>query len=40
MPAEAIKAANVEQILPLDGIYAAIEKRVIQICRATPVGAK
>jgi len=40
MPAEAIKAANVEQILPLDDIYAAIEKRVIQICRATPVGAK
>jgi two-component system, chemotaxis family, protein-glutamate methylesterase/glutaminase len=40
MPAEAIKAANVEQILPLDDIYAAIEKRVIQICKATPVGAK
>jgi two-component system chemotaxis response regulator CheB len=40
MPAEAIKAANVEQVLPLDDIYAAIEKRVIQICKATPVGAK
>jgi two-component system, chemotaxis family, protein-glutamate methylesterase/glutaminase len=40
MPAEAIKAAHVEQILPLDDIYAAIEKRVIQICKATPVGAK
>jgi two-component system, chemotaxis family, protein-glutamate methylesterase/glutaminase len=40
MPAEAIKAANVEQVLPLDDIYAAIEKRVIQICKAAPVGAK
>jgi two-component system chemotaxis response regulator CheB len=40
MPAEAIKAASVEQVLPLDEIYAAIEKRVIQICKATPVGAK
>jgi two-component system, chemotaxis family, protein-glutamate methylesterase/glutaminase len=39
MPAEAIKAANVEQVLPLDDIYAAIEKRVINICKATPVGA-
>jgi two-component system, chemotaxis family, protein-glutamate methylesterase/glutaminase len=40
MPAEAIKAANVEQVLPLDDIYAAIEKRVINICKATPVGVK
>src|SRR6202040_2396194 len=40
MPAEAIKAASVEQVLPLDDIYAAIEKRVINICKATPVGAK
>jgi two-component system, chemotaxis family, protein-glutamate methylesterase/glutaminase len=40
MPAEAIKAAQVEQVLPLDDIYAAIEKRVIHICKATPVGAK
>jgi two-component system chemotaxis response regulator CheB len=39
MPAEAIKAANVEQVLPLDDIYAAIEKRVINICKATPAGA-
>jgi two-component system chemotaxis response regulator CheB len=38
MPAEAIKAANVEQVLPLDDIYAAIEKRVINICKATPAG--
>jgi two-component system chemotaxis response regulator CheB len=40
MPAEAIKAANVEKVLPLDDIYAAIEKRVINICKATPVGVK
>jgi two-component system chemotaxis response regulator CheB len=40
MPAEAIKAANVEHVLALDDIYAAIEKRVIGICRATPVGVK
>jgi two-component system, chemotaxis family, protein-glutamate methylesterase/glutaminase len=40
MPAEAIKAANVQQVLPLDDIYAAIEKRVINICKATPVGVK
>jgi two-component system, chemotaxis family, protein-glutamate methylesterase/glutaminase len=40
MPAEAIKAANVEQVLGIDDIYAAIEKRVIGICKATPVGVK
>jgi len=40
MPAEAIKAAAVEHVLGIDDIYAAIEKRVIGICRATPVGAK
>jgi two-component system chemotaxis response regulator CheB len=40
MPAEAIKAANVEHVLALDDIYAAIEKRVIGICRPTPVGVK
>jgi two-component system chemotaxis response regulator CheB len=40
MPAEAIKAANVEHVLGIDDIYAAIEKRVIGICKATPVGVK
>ncbi len=42
MPAEAIKAANVEQILGIDDIYAAIEKRVIGLTKAapTPVGVK
>jgi two-component system, chemotaxis family, protein-glutamate methylesterase/glutaminase len=38
MPAEAIKAANVEQVLGIDDIYAAIEKRVIGISKAAPVG--
>jgi two-component system chemotaxis response regulator CheB len=40
MPAEAIKAQAVDQILGLDDIYAAIEKRVIALTRATPVGAR
>jgi two-component system, chemotaxis family, protein-glutamate methylesterase/glutaminase len=40
MPAEAIKAANVEHVLPLDDIYPAIEKRVIGICKASPVGVR
>jgi two-component system chemotaxis response regulator CheB len=40
MPAEAIKLAAVDRVLPIDDIYAAIEKRVIGICKATPVGAK
>jgi len=38
MPAEAIKAANVEQVLGIDDIYAAIEKRVIGISKVAPVG--
>ena len=40
MPAEAIKVAGVEQVLPIDDIYSAIEKRVIGLCRPTPVGVK
>jgi two-component system chemotaxis response regulator CheB len=40
MPAEAIKVAAVDQVLAIDDIYAAIEKRVIGLCKATPVGAK
>jgi two-component system chemotaxis response regulator CheB len=40
MPAEAIKVAAVDQVLAIGDIYAAIEKRVINICKATPVGAK
>jgi two-component system, chemotaxis family, protein-glutamate methylesterase/glutaminase len=40
MPAEAIKVAGVEQVLPIDDIYAAIEKRVVALSKATPVGAR
>ena len=42
MPAEAIKAANVEQVLGIDDIYAAIEKRVIGLTKSAPmpVGVK
>jgi two-component system, chemotaxis family, protein-glutamate methylesterase/glutaminase len=40
MPAEAIKLAVVDQVLAIDDVYAAIEKRVIGISKATPVGAK
>jgi len=40
MPAEAIKTGVVEQVLPLDEIYPAIEKRVLNLSRATPVGAR
>jgi two-component system chemotaxis response regulator CheB len=40
MPAEAIKVAGVEQVLPIDDIYSAIEKRVIGLCKAAPVGVK
>jgi two-component system chemotaxis response regulator CheB len=40
MPAEAIKAAAADQVLAIDDIYAAIEKRVISISKALPVGVK
>jgi two-component system chemotaxis response regulator CheB len=40
MPAEAIKAGAVDQVLGIDDIYAAIEKRVLGICRPTPVGVR
>jgi len=40
MPAEAIKLGAVDQVLGIDDIYAAIEKRVIGICRPTPVGTR
>jgi two-component system, chemotaxis family, protein-glutamate methylesterase/glutaminase len=40
MPAEAIKLQVVDQVLGLDDIYAAIEKRVLALTRATPVGAR
>jgi two-component system chemotaxis response regulator CheB len=40
MPAEALKVAAVDQVLAIDDIYAAIEKRVISICKSTPVGVR
>ena len=40
MPAEAIKLQVVDQVLGLDDVYAAIEKRVLALTRATPVGAR
>jgi two-component system, chemotaxis family, protein-glutamate methylesterase/glutaminase len=39
MPAEAIKAGAVDQVLPIDQIYAAIEKRVLYVYGASRVGA-
>jgi two-component system chemotaxis response regulator CheB len=39
MPAEAIKIGVVDQVMGIDDIYAAIEKRVLSICRVAPVGA-
>ncbi len=40
MPAEAIKAGVVDQVLGIDEIYSAIEKRVLALSKATPVGAR
>jgi two-component system chemotaxis response regulator CheB len=40
MPSEAIKAGVVEQVLGIDDIYQAIEKRVVGICKPTPAGVR
>jgi len=40
MPAEAIKAGVVDHVLGIDEIYPAIEKRVLGLSKATPVGAR
>jgi two-component system chemotaxis response regulator CheB len=40
MPGEVVKAGVVDQTLAIDDIYAAIEKRVLGLCRATPVGVR
>ncbi len=40
MPAEAIKAGAVDQVLGIDDIYPAIEKRVLGLCRPTPAGVR
>jgi len=39
MPAEAIKTGVVDQVLPIDGIPAAIEKRAMYLMGAAKVGA-
>ncbi|HMD43424.1 MAG TPA: chemotaxis response regulator protein-glutamate methylesterase [Candidatus Acidoferrum sp.] len=38
MPAEAIKTGAVEQVLGIDDLYPAIEKRVLSLSRAMPAG--
>ena len=40
MPAEAIKAGVVDQVLGIDDVYTAIEKRVLGLCRPTPAGVR
>ena len=40
MPAETIKAGVADQVLAIDEIYAAIEKRVLALSKAAPVGAR
>ncbi|MDE3109683.1 MAG: chemotaxis response regulator protein-glutamate methylesterase [Acidobacteriota bacterium] len=40
MPAEAIKTGAVDEVLPLDAIAGAIEKRVAQLARLAMVGAR
>src|SRR5947209_1457008 len=40
MPAEVIKSGVVDQVLGIDDIYAAIEKRVLGICRPAPAGVR
>jgi chemotaxis response regulator CheB len=39
MPQEAIKTGAVDQVLPMENIYHAIEKRVLYIFGAARVGA-
>jgi two-component system chemotaxis response regulator CheB len=40
MPAEAIKTGVVDEVLGLDEISGAIEKRIVKICRLVPAGAR
>ena len=40
MPAEAIKTGVVDEVLGLDDISGAIEKRIAKICRLSPVGVR
>jgi two-component system chemotaxis response regulator CheB len=38
MPSEAIRAGSVNEVLPLEEIAGAIERRVMKVCRLAPVG--
>jgi two-component system, chemotaxis family, protein-glutamate methylesterase/glutaminase len=40
MPDEAIKTGVVEQVLAIDDIYPAIERRVLSLSKALPVGVR
>jgi chemotaxis response regulator CheB len=40
MPAEAINAGVVDQVLGIDDIYQAIEKRVVGLSKPTPAGVR
>ncbi len=40
MPAEAIQTGAVDEVLPLDSISGAIEKRVAKLCRFVPVATR
>jgi chemotaxis response regulator CheB len=40
MPAEAIATGAVEEILPLDSISGAIERRVAKLCKLVPVATR
>jgi two-component system chemotaxis response regulator CheB len=40
MPAETIKAGVVDQVLGIDDIYSAIERRVLGLSKAAPVGVR
>jgi two-component system chemotaxis response regulator CheB len=40
MPDEVIKTGVVEQVLAIDDIYPAIERRVLSLSKALPVGVR
>jgi two-component system, chemotaxis family, protein-glutamate methylesterase/glutaminase len=40
MPAEAIQTGAVDEVLPLDSVSTAIEKRVAKLCRLMPVATR
>ena len=40
MPAEAIQTGAVDEVLPLDSIAGAIEKRVVKLCKLAPVATR